>query len=305
MELELTLKTERLLYALLVAQIVPLEFALNVLQAMSLNLMQLFASLALVDVLYAMLQILKSAVTAIMVIFCKEIPALAVIQNAFHVLLLLLLVYNANMVNIFLWEILAKNVQLTVTAVQLLDVMFAGKASQKISMANAKDALFFVQVVIIVILQLALLVQLAFSSLTLSVSHALINVKSAMETAACNVRLDTILTQLENVFSTASYHVLHALIISHQSVLLASELQFCQEENAILTRIVTKQVLALIVELDSTSSYSKVNAIHAHLLQISMAASNAARQINNFAVFVKEAIISKSKEAVLNALIVA
>jgi hypothetical protein len=135
------------------------------------------------------------------------------------------------------------------------------------------------------------------------VSHALINVKSAMETAANNVPLDTILTQLENVFSIASCRVLHALIISRQSVLLALELQFCLEENAPLTRVVIKQALALIVVLDSISSCSKENAIHAPLLQISMAAFNAVKQISNFAVFVKQDITYQLKQAVLNALI--
>ena len=77
---------------------------------------------------------------------------------------------------------------------------------------------------------------------------ALINVKSAMVTVVSNVPLDTILTPLENVSSTASCLALHVLIISHRSVLLVLDLQFCQEENAILTKVVIKQALAMIVE---------------------------------------------------------
>ena len=56
-----------------------------------------------------------------------------------------------------------KNAQLTVTAVLILDVMSAGEASQKMTMANAEDALFIVLVVILMILRLAPLVQLAFN----------------------------------------------------------------------------------------------------------------------------------------------
>ena len=134
-------------------------------------------------------------------------------------------------------------------------------------------------------------------------SHALINVKSAMETAANNVPLDTILTPLEGVFSIASCLVLHALIISRQSVLLALDLQFCLEENVLLTRVVIKQALAMIVELDSISSNSIENAIHAPLLQISMAAFNAVKQISNFAVFVQQDITYQLRQVVLNALI--
>lgn len=123
-----------------------------------------------------------------------------------------------------------------------------------------------------------------------------------METAVNNVPLDTILTQLESVFSIALCLVPHALTISRQSVLLALELQFCLVENVLLTRVVIKQALATIVELDSISSSSKENAIHAPLLQISMAAFNAVKQISNFAVFVKEDITYQLKQAVLNAL---
>jgi hypothetical protein len=68
-ERELTLKTERLFYAPLVAQIVPLELALNVIRAMLLNLTQLFVSVALLDALYAILQILKNVLTATMALF--------------------------------------------------------------------------------------------------------------------------------------------------------------------------------------------------------------------------------------------
>lgn len=84
-------------------------------------------------------------------------------QNVFHVQQLLLLVCNANRVNIFLREIPVKNAQLTVTAVLILDVMSAGEASQKMKMANVEDALFIVLVVILMILRLAPLVQLAFN----------------------------------------------------------------------------------------------------------------------------------------------
>jgi hypothetical protein len=66
-------------------------------------------------------------------------------------------------VNIFLREIPVKNAQLTVTAVLILDVMSAGEASQKMTMANVEDALFIVLAVILMILRLAPLVQLAFS----------------------------------------------------------------------------------------------------------------------------------------------
>jgi hypothetical protein len=86
-----------------------------------------------------------------------------VIQNAFHVQQLQLLVYNVNKVNIFLREIPVKNAQLTVTAVLILDVMSAGEASQKMKMANVEDALFIVLAVILMILRLAPLVQLAFN----------------------------------------------------------------------------------------------------------------------------------------------
>lgn len=113
---------ERLFYVLQVAQIVPLEYVLNVIRALLLSLMQLLVSLALMDALYAILQILKSVLTAIMALSFKAIPALAVIQNASHVQQLLLLVCNANMVNIFLREICAKNAQLTVTAVLLMEL---------------------------------------------------------------------------------------------------------------------------------------------------------------------------------------
>ncbi len=85
------------------------------------------------------------------------------IQNAFHVQQLQLLVYNVNKVNIFLREIPVKNAQLTVTAVLILDVMSAGEASQKMKMANVEDALFIVLAVILMILRLAPLVQLAFN----------------------------------------------------------------------------------------------------------------------------------------------
>ena len=84
-------------------------------------------------------------------------------QNVFHVQQLLILVYNANRVNIFLREIPVKNAQLTVTAVLILDVMSAGEASQKMTMANVEDALFIVLTVILMILRLAPLVQLAFN----------------------------------------------------------------------------------------------------------------------------------------------
>jgi hypothetical protein len=66
-------------------------------------------------------------------------------------------------VNIFLREIPVKNAQLTVTAVLILDVMSAGEASQKMTMANVEDALFIVLAVILMILRLAPLVQLAFN----------------------------------------------------------------------------------------------------------------------------------------------
>lgn len=85
------------------------------------------------------------------------------IQNAFHVQQLLLLVYNVNKVNIFLLQIPVKNAQLTVTAVLILDVTSAGEASQKMSMANVEDALFIVLAVILMKLRLAPLVQLAFN----------------------------------------------------------------------------------------------------------------------------------------------
>lgn len=134
---------------------------------------------------------------------------------------------------------------------------------------------------------------------------ALINVKSAMVTVVNNVPLDTILTPLVNVSSTVSCLALHVLIISHRSVLLVLDLQFCQEENAILTKAAIKQTLAMIAESDSISTCSKENAIHAPLLQTLMAASNVVGQISSFAVFVREVIISQLKEAVPNALIVA
>lgn len=65
----LTLKTERLFYALLVAQIVPLESALNAIQALLLIKTQLFVSVALLDALHAILQILKNVLTATMGLF--------------------------------------------------------------------------------------------------------------------------------------------------------------------------------------------------------------------------------------------
>lgn len=69
MERELTFKTERLFYALLVAQIVPLDSALNAIQALLLNLTQWFVSVALLDALHAILQILKNVLTATMALF--------------------------------------------------------------------------------------------------------------------------------------------------------------------------------------------------------------------------------------------
>ena len=72
----------------------------------------------------------------------------------------------------------------------------------------------------------------------------------------------------KNVYRAVVEFVLHALIISRQSVLLALDLQFCLEENVLLTRVVIKQALAMIVELDSISTNSIENAIHAPLLQI-------------------------------------
>ena len=183
--------------------------------------------------------------------------------------------------------------------------MFAEEASLKLVTANAEDVLSFVQAVILVTLWHVPLAQWVFSLSTLNVCHALRNVKSAMETAANNVPLDSIPILLENVFSIALCLVLLVLITSHRSVPLALELRFCLEEDAILTKSVIKQVLAKIVELDSISFCSKVNVTHAHLFQILTVAFNAAKQINNFAASVKEDITSKVKEAVLNVLIAA
>lgn len=228
------------------------------------------------------------------------------IQNAFHVQEQKILVYHAKMESIFLLEILAKNAYLTVTAVlMILHAMSAGEVLRKMLMENVEDVLSFVQVAILPISQLVPLAQLVFNSSTLSVSPVLINVKSVTEIVANNVPLGIILIQPENVSSIASCLVLHVLIINHLSVLLALEAQFYLEENAILIKIATKQALARIAELDSISSYSKVNVIHALLLQISMVVFNAVKQINNFAVFVKEDITLQLKELVLNAQIAA